>query len=95
MPTTRVAPAKQIHHLPVVGLLSVVLLPFCGGHMTTAVQQQDEIQDTFNKGGQIVISQETSDLERPTSHVYVATSNVDALIRAIRLAKQKAKGEEG
>ncbi|MBB6577984.1 hypothetical protein HNP33_002052 [Comamonas odontotermitis] len=63
--------------------------------MTTAVQQQDEIQVTFSKGGQIVISQDTSDLDRPTSHVFVAITNVDALIRAIRSAKQRAIKEEG
>lgn len=83
MPTTRVAPAKQIHHLPVVGLLTVVFLPFCGGHMTKAVQQQDEIDVFVNKAGGVSICQ-GHDL------VFVLTQNIEALIQALRSAKREA-----
>ena len=63
--------------------------------MPIAVQQQDEIQVTLARGGQIVITQEHSDLQSASSNVYVAVTNVDALIRAIRAAKRKAlEGED-
>ncbi|GAB2731626.1 hypothetical protein GCM10027195_44740 [Comamonas sediminis] len=90
MPAARVAPAQQIHHLPAAGLLSVVFLHFCGGHMAIAIQQQDEIQVSLAQDGQIVITQEPSDLQSASSNVFVAVTNVDALIRAIRAAKRQA-----
>jgi hypothetical protein len=63
--------------------------------MPIAVQQQDEIQVSFAQGGQIVITQEPSDMQSASSNVYVAVTNVDALIRAIRAAKRKAlEGED-
>lgn len=58
--------------------------------MPIAVQQQDEIQVTLAQGGQIVITQDPSDMQSASSNVYVAVTNVDALIRAIRAAKRKA-----
>lgn len=95
MPAARVAPAQQIHHLPAAGLLSVVFLHFCGGHMPIAVQQQDEIQVSLAQDGQIVITQEPSDLQSASSNVFVAVTNVDALISAIRAAKRQALEREG
>ncbi len=58
--------------------------------MPIAVQQQDEIQVTYGQGGHIVITQEPSDLQSASSNVFVAVTNVDALIRAIRAAKRQA-----
>ncbi|MEJ5128196.1 hypothetical protein WH367_19305 [Comamonas sp. MYb21] len=63
--------------------------------MPIAVQQQDEIQVSFAQGGQIVITQEPSDLQSASSNVFVAVTNVDALIRAIRAAKRQALEREG
>ncbi|MFA9288157.1 hypothetical protein ACCQ08_25530 [Comamonas sp. SY3] len=58
--------------------------------MAIAIQQQDEIQVSLAQDGQIVITQEPSDLQSASSNVFVAVTNVDALIRAIRAAKRQA-----
>lgn len=62
--------------------------------MAIAVQQQLEIDVYVDEYGQVVISQVTTP-DAPINNVVVLAQNAEALIRAIRDAKQDAQGARG